>query len=550
MQPPSANSSNSKTRPLPGLAEIRKHLTYQMLVRVVADTILINIAVLLSLAARLLYIIALGTTGINYRQTFWDYLRYYSDSAWLLTIICLIVFAFSGFYTYGRFYRGRYKVLFVVQAVSLAYLIFGLLAYVSQGIFFTFLRNFTTLPRGVLILSWLLTMFLLVAARLWTSVWRRVTRMDRLAAAHMDSAIRSVLVIGGAGYIGSALLPRLLDAGYHVRVMDLLLYGLEPIEKYASHPNLDLVQADFRLIDKVVSAMQGMDAVIHLGGIVGDPACDLDGDLTLEINLTATRLIAEVAKGVGVKRFIFASTSSVYGSSTEMIDERSELRPVSLYARSKLASEKILLKMADDTFHPVILRFGTVYGLSGRYRFDLVVNLLTAKAVVDKEITVFGGEQWRPFLHVDDAAQAIFLALKAPLNQVRNQVFNVGSNEQNFTVLKVGQLINERLPDARLVIKKENIDPNNYQVSSSKISKVLEFAPRWTVQQGIDQVIDAIREGKIADYRDARYSNVKFLRGEAILRLNRHEEGWAYQIMNGKTPEADIAAAPTNAEPG
>ncbi len=388
-------------------------------------------------------------------------------------------------------------------------------------------------------------MFMLVAARLWSSIWRRVSRVEMLSAARTSGTIRSVLVIGGAGYIGSALLPRLLDAGYRVRILDLMLFGKEPIEKYLDHPNLDLVQADFRLIDKVVSAMQDMDAVIHLGGIVGDPACDLDGDLTLEINLTATRLIAEVAKGVGVKRFIFASTSSVYGSSTEMIDERSELRPVSLYARSKLASEKILLKMADEHFAPVILRFGTVYGLSGRYRFDLVVNLLTAKAVIDREITVFGGEQWRPFLHVDDAAQSVFLALKAPLHQVQNQVFNVGSNEQNYTVLKVGQMIQKKVPEARLVVKKENIDPNNYQVTSNKISKTLDFAPKWTVEAGIDQVIEALNSGKIDDYRDARYSNVKFLRGEAILRLNRHEEGWAYQIMNGAGQDAE-AASETN----
>ncbi len=225
---------------------------------------------------------------------------------------------------------------------------------------------------------------------------------------------KHVLVIGGGGYIGSALLPKLLDSGYHVRLLDLLLFGTEPIADVLDHPNLEIVQADFRQVDEVVAAVRGMDTLIHLGAIVGDPACALDEELTIEVNLMATRMIAEVAKGSGVKRFIFASTCSVYGASDEILDERSALNPVSLYARSKIASEKVLRKMADDRFAPVILRFGTIYGLSGRTRFDLVVNLLAAKALIDKQITVFDGDQWRPFVHVDDAAQAVFKVLEAP----------------------------------------------------------------------------------------------------------------------------------------
>ena len=161
----------------------------------------------------------------------------------------------------------------------------------------------------------------------------------------------------------------------------------------------------------------------------------------------ATRMIAEVAKGSGVGRFIFASTCSVYGTSRrwkEILDERSALNPVSLYARSKIACEKVLHKMADDQFAPVIVRFGTVYGLSGRTRFDLVVNLLTAKAVIDHEITVMGGDQWRPFLHVDDAARAVFMALEAAPALVANQVFNVGADDQNYTISQVGEILTAR----------------------------------------------------------------------------------------------------------
>jgi nucleoside-diphosphate-sugar epimerase len=247
-------------------------------------------------------------------------------------------------------------------------------------------------------------------------------------------------------------------------------------------------------------------------------------------------MIAEVAKGSGVGHFIFASTCSVYGASDQMLDERSELNPVSLYARSKIASEKVLLKMADEHFAPVILRFGTIYGLSGRTRFDLVVNLLTAKAYVDKEITIFGGDQWRPFLHVDDAAQALLQVMEAPMGLVRNQIFNVGSNEQNFTIRQVGEIVHSIVADAKVVNKGEDVDRRNYWVNFNKINHALGFAPNWTVEQGVEQVLQALRSGRVGDYKDARYSNVKFLTEEGIYRLARHGNGWAYELLNETSP--------------
>src|SRR5690606_17258118 len=153
--------------------------------------------------------------------------------------------------------------------------------------------------------------------------------------------------------------------GYRVRLLDLLLFGEEPIREVISHPNLEIIRADFRQVDKIVQAMRGVHAVIHLGGLVGDPACSVDEELTVDINLTATRVVAEVARGEGVQRFIFASTCSVYGAGEDVLDEDSELNPVSLYARTKLASERVLQSMAGPDFAPVILRFGTIYGLSG-----------------------------------------------------------------------------------------------------------------------------------------------------------------------------------------
>jgi len=505
-------------------------VSVEAVIRVIADALLINIATLSALAVRLLYIVAFSDVdaNINYRTTFWEYLKAYGNSAWLLTLTCLVIFAISGFYTYGRFYRGRYKVLIVVQAVSIGYLIFGSLTFLSKGVLY--------IPRGALVLSWVLSIVLLTLARAWSSVLRTILRSERNAGRPENRPIHKVLVIGGAGYIGSALLPKLLEKGYQVRVVDLLLYGTEPIEKFLEHPHLEVMQADFRQIDKIVEAMRDVDAVIHLGGIVGDPASALDEELTTEINLIATRMIAEVAKGSGVGHFIFASTCSVYGASDQMLDERSELNPVSLYARSKIASEKVLLQMADEHFAPVILRFGTIYGLSGRTRFDLVVNLLTAKAYVDKEITIFGGEQWRPFLHVDDAAQALLQVLEAPKGLVRNQIFNVGSNEQNFTIRQVGEIVHSFVADAIIVNKGEDVDRRNYWVNFNKINHALGFAPNWTVEQGVEQVLQALRSGRVGDYKDARYSNVKFLTEEGIYRLARHGNGWAYELLNETSP--------------
>jgi nucleoside-diphosphate-sugar epimerase/sorbitol-specific phosphotransferase system component IIC len=510
---------------------IRQMVTVEGAIRLVADVIMINIAVILALLARILYEITVSPpqTAFNLQNTMLIYVDQYISSAWLLTLICVVIFTASGFYTYGRFYRSRYKLLMIVQAVSVSFLIFGSLVY------FVGIEEFVYIPRGAFIIAWVLVLAFLVGARVWTLLWGRVASAERQQQeAPAERKVGSVLVIGGAGYIGSALLPKLLERGYQVKLLDLLIFGTEPIQEYLEHPNLTVMQADFRQIDKVVEAVDDVDAVIHLGAIVGDPACAVDDKLTVDINLMATRMIAEVAKGSGVERFIFASTCSVYGASDQMLDERSELNPVSLYARSKIASEKVLFKMANDRFAPVILRFGTIYGLSGRTRFDLVVNLLSAKAVVDKQITVYGGDQWRPFLHVDDAALSLLKVLEAPLGLVQNQIFNVGSNEQNYTIKQIAEIVNEQAPEAEVLMMDSGDDRRNYWVNFNKIHNTLGFSPQWTVAGGVSQVIEAIRSGRVTDYTDARYSNVKFLTEEGLFRLTRSERDWAIDLLNGQ----------------
>jgi nucleoside-diphosphate-sugar epimerase len=313
-----------------------------------------------------------------------------------------------------------------------------------------------------------------------------------------------------------------------------MLYGIEPIRDVVDHPNLEIMQADFRRIDKLVEGMRGVDRVIHLGAIVGDPACALDGDLTIEINLIGTRTIAEVAKGYGIRRFIFASTCSVYGANVGdgLLTEESPLNPASLYAATKLASERVLMELAAETFSPTCLRFSTIYGISGRTRFDLVVNLLTAKAVIDGEITIQGGDQWRPFLHVDDAAHALLQSLESPLSQIHRQVFNVGSEEQNYTIQHIGEMIHELVPSAKLTNLEANGDQRNYRADFKKIREQLGFDPHWTIRQGIQQVLDSIQSGSVKDYHAAKYSNVKFLaEEESTTNLLSHESRWAYDLV-------------------
>jgi len=481
------------------------------------------------------YILALKS-GIDKPNLFGMFATYYWHGLLILLPCCLIAFISLGFYGRGRYYRSKFKVLVVFQGITIG--------YIATGFFVFFFLDFVgTFSRGVLLFSYLLSNLLLIGARLWSTVWKMLyfneavpARGASLQAPGRDG--RSVLVIGGAGYIGSALIPRLLEGGYRVRLMDIMVYGDEAIADFRDHPELEIFRHDFRQVNSVVQAMQGIDTVVHLGAIVGDPACALDENLTREINLMATRMIGEVAKGLRVRKFIFASTCSVYGANAEILDERSILNPVSLYARTKIACEKVLFKLRDTTFQPTILRFGTIFGLSGRTRFDLVVNLLTAKAVTEGIIPVCGGEQWRPFLHVDDAARAVYLMVNAPLEQVGNEIFNVGFNEQNYTISDIAGIIEKEIPQATINEIPFDSDIRNYRVDFSKISNELGFASHWTIESGVRQVVKAFHDGAIDDYCDPRYSNVKFLseaKGVQGLRYDREYVESLYLIG----PESD-----------
>jgi nucleoside-diphosphate-sugar epimerase len=508
----------------------KPRLTSDVLVRMAADLVMVNVALAAGLVLRLLLIASQVIDTSQYKAAFTE--AFWRNSA-VLTPAAIVIFYVFGFYTRGRAYSSRYKMLIITQACALLFLVVGFSEYAFASVH--------KVPRSAFLFAWSFATVELIVSRIWAKLWEKnlLTEAKTTTSAQKNGRPR-ILLIGGAGYIGSGLLPKLLDRGYEVRLLDSFIFGHASIVDYLDHPRLQIIREDFRQVDTLVQAMKGIDAVIHLGAIVGDPACALDADLTVEVNLVATRTIAEIAKGNGIRRFIFASTCSVYGASDELLDERSALNPVSLYAKSKIASESVLLKLRSSEFVPVILRFGTIYGLSGRTRFDLVVNLLTAKALVDGEITVFGSDQWRPFLHVEDAGRAVLSALEVSEDRLRPGIFNVGSDEQNLTLGQVGRIINDMVPSAELKITDDNVDRRNYRVSFRRIREWLGFQPKWTVEAGIQQVIDAIQSGKVVDYHNPIYSNVKVL-SEEPMKLHK---GWAEGMMQGTD-----AARPTPTGP-
>ncbi|MBY0496014.1 MAG: NAD(P)-dependent oxidoreductase [Cyanobacteria bacterium] len=509
-------------------SQLPSAISADVVVRIVADALLINLAIGAALVARYVNVPTFDGLSVT-RESFWEYLSYYRNSVIAFTPLALLVLYFHGIYTRVRSYRRRAKVFLVLRAVSTAYLIFGFVVFQLNGALY--------MPRGAVLFAWAFTCAFMIAARLWTWLWVKAAGyvVDRQSTSIEDRAIGRVLVIGGGGYIGSEVIQQLIAKDYSVRVLDVLLYGSEPLAAVLNHPRLEIIKDDFRRIDTVVEAMRDVDAVIHLGAIVGDPACAIDEGLTVQINLTATRMIAEVAKGHGVNRFLFASSCSVYGASDEILDELSALNPVSLYARSKIASEHVLQSMADQRFAPVILRFGTIYGLSGRTRFDLVVNLMAAKALFQGSIDVFGGDQWRPFVHVADAARAVVECLEAPLAAVRNRAFNVGSDAQNYTIRQAADIVAALVPGVTVNERTDVIDKRNYRVSFKALNAVIGFEPRWTLEAGIMQVIDAVRAGKIVNYEDPKYNNARFLSEEVRVRLGREQANWEEDLMRRVT---------------
>lgn len=321
-----------------------------------------------------------------------------------------------------------------------------------------------------------------------------------------------ILVTGGAGYVGSTLVPLLLAEGHLVTVVDSLLHGGESLLGVWANPAFEFVRGDVRDHGQVRALLPGVDAVVHLAAIVGDPACARDPELSRAVNLESSLALIEESQKAGVSRFIFASTCSNYGRMTDptsYVDEDSELSPVSLYAETKVAIEKALLQSASHNggWCPTPLRFATVFGVSNRMRFDLTVNEFTMEMLTKKHLVVFGEQFWRPYIHVRDAARGIAKALAAPVEKVSGKVFNVGSTDQNFQKQQLVDMIRPHAPDAQVEFVRKQEDPRDYRVCFSRIQQALNFQITRTVAEGIEEVAHLVRSNIICDFSDKRFRN-------------------------------------------
>lgn len=322
---------------------------------------------------------------------------------------------------------------------------------------------------------------------------------------------RTVIVTGGAGYLGSHVTRALLEAGDRVRVLDPEFFG-GGLRELEGKPGLEVLRGDVRSVSDLARLARGADAIIHLAAVVGDAACRLDPDYTWTTNVAATKLVVDICRRFEIPRLIFASTCSVYGASDDLIlNEGSMQRPVSLYARSKIESETILRDAASEIASVTSLRMATLYGLAPRMRFDLVVNVMTARALRDGVVTVFGGAQWRPLVHVADAAAAFALVLDAPVEAVSGQVFNVGSDDQNFRIRELGERIAAATGGAVIETRDPGADDlRNYRVSFAKIAHHLAYRPIHTVESAVREIGNFLKSSRV-DFQEDRFHNHRYV---------------------------------------
>ncbi|CDL00621.1 conserved protein of unknown function [Magnetospirillum gryphiswaldense MSR-1 v2] len=313
---------------------------------------------------------------------------------------------------------------------------------------------------------------------------------------------RKVLIVGGAGYIGSVLTGHLLDSGYQVRCADLLVYGNGlTVVPYLSRPGYEFVHADLSDEAQFVSLLEGITDVVLLAGLVGDPVTKNFSEAAARINDAGHETMLKLLNGRGLNRVIFVSTCSNYGliEGDQFADENFELKPLSLYAKSKVAVEKALLSQKDVDYTPVVLRFATAFGLSPRMRFDLTVSEFTRALALGEDLLVFDAHTWRPYCHVRDFSELIRCAIEAPKARVAFQVFNAGGDSNNNTKQMIVDQILEQLPDAKVRYQEHGADPRNYRVDFGKVFRVLHFQPRFTVADGVRELIAAIRQGLFHD---------------------------------------------------
>ncbi|MBW8010259.1 MAG: NAD(P)-dependent oxidoreductase [Chloroflexi bacterium] len=334
------------------------------------------------------------------------------------------------------------------------------------------------------------------------------------------STQQHVLVTGGAGYIGSLLTGELLRRGFKVTVVDDLLFGGDSLVAYFANPDFRFIKSnvhDARAIRNTVKGdWEKPQAIVHLAGIVGFPACQAVGrQVAWRYNVEATQRVFEQAVDLSVERFVFASSYSNYGLSTDgnKVDESSPLNPQSLYAETKIASEKYLLGQSEAECAPLIYRFATLFGISPRTRFDLIVNQFVLEAYTKRELLIYQRGYSRSFVHVREVVAGIILGLEAPEEKIRGQVYNLGSDAGNYTKDEVVTLILKRLPETNVRYKDMSFggDMRDIIVSFEKIKRELGFDPKLTVDDGVREVLYALRTGLIRNPKNERYRNAQFI---------------------------------------
>jgi len=331
---------------------------------------------------------------------------------------------------------------------------------------------------------------------------------------------RHILITGGAGYIGSLLTSELLRLNYRVTVLDSLLFGGESLVSFLHHPNFHFVKSDVTepraIKDSLKDDWQKPDAIIHLAAIVGFPACQAVGkQVAWKYNVDATKMVFEQASELGVERFVFASTYSNYGLSEDgkPVTEDSPLNPQSLYAETKIAGEEYLLGQKDASCAPLLFRFATLYGLSPRTRFDLIVNQFVLEAFTKHALIIYQRGYSRSFVHIRDVVRGVIMGLEAEKSKIRGQVFNLGTDNGNYSKDDIVRLVLKRMPQTVVEYKDLTFggDMRDITVSFAKIKKVLGFDTTLDVDDGVREMLSALKSGIIQNPTDSHYRNAQFI---------------------------------------